>query len=518
MRFARENTLNKESVVARTPKTILQINARVWLNELRSGTGANSLTLGRVEESVVANWRATGYDFVWLMGVWKPSRKGEEIARSQDGLLKQGKEILHKFKSEDIVASPFAVPEYSLNPVLGGDEDLTRFCEMLHRNELRLALDFVPNHTALDHRWVKEHPEYYIQGTPSDPRKDPGSWFPAHSGKSKAILAHGRDPNFPAWTDTAQLNVMHRGARKALIDQLVRLTSICDGVRCDMAGLLLNSMFRRNWESSAPGSLPGKDPEEFWSEAIAAAKKKRPDFLFIGEGYGDETVARLVSLGFDQVYDKKLLDELLGGVGQDAVLSIASRGDHAFRLLHFTENHDERRAADAFGPTRSMAAALVASTLPGMVLFQEGQEEGWRVRLPVQLRRRPAEKPNRRLERFYSRLLTALRSEAFRSGQFIPLSLHPVEEHLAVAPGLIAYLREKGPHRRIVIANSGRGRGRAYAPLPPHWTQSGAPTFRVVDELSGATEEIPTGEVRSKGFLIDLSMGGHRLWKVVVED
>jgi len=500
--------------VNKNPKTIFQINTRVWLRELRASTQESDLTLGEVDDAIAADWKKTGYDVIWLLGVWVPSPKSQEVARSADGLQKEARRLLDRFKIDDLVSSPFAVADYTLHPDLGDDTDLKHFRETLHRNGLQLLLDFVPNHTALDHPWVRESPDLYIKGKSEKPKDDPGSWTTVQAGKKKVVLAHGRDPNFPAWTDTAQLNLFNRNTRKALISQLKHVASLCDGVRCDMAGLALNDVFRATWESSAPDAMPKKEMPEFWDEAISAIRKSRKDFLFVAEAYGAH-VASLIDLGFDQVYDKRLLDDLLAGVGQDAILAIAALGDRAYHLLHFTENHDEARSAEAFGPTRSMAAALVASTLPGMVLIQEGQREGWRVRLPLQLRRRPQEKPNRRLERFYGRLISALQNEVFRSGGFTPLGLHPVEEHLSVAPGLIAYLREKGAHRRIIIANSGRGRGRAFAPLPPHWTASDAKMFKVVDELSGATEELPMNEVRNKGFLVDLSMGGHRLWKVV---
>lgn len=496
-------------------KSIFQINTRVWLQELRTAKREPDLTLGDVDDAIAADWKKTGYDALWAMGVWKPSPKSQDIARAQEPLVKEARRLLDKFKPEDIVSSPFAVADYTLNPDLGDEEGLARLRETLHRHEILLFLDFVPNHTALDHPWVKEHPEWYVNGAAAQLKSAPEAWFAATSaGKTKAVLAHGRDPNFPPWTDTAQLNLMNRDTRKALIGELKRIAGLCDGVRCDMASLALNASFRATWHDIAPDAFPKKEAGEFWDEAIAAVRKVNRDFQFLGEAYGD-SVGPLIELGFSQVYDKKLLDDLLGGMGQDAILAIAARGDRAYNLMHFTENHDEARSAEAFGPTRSMAAALVVSTLPGMALFQEGQREGWRVKLPVQLRRRPVEKPNRRLERFYGRLLAALQNEVFLSGLFVPLSLHAVEEHLSVAPGLIAYLREKGPHRRIIIANSGRGRGRAYAPLPPHWTDSNAKVFRLIDELSGATEEIPMEEVRTKGFLVDLSMGGHRLWKVI---
>ncbi len=495
------------------PKTLLQVNTRVWLQELRAARNNRNLTLGGVDPAVVEGWKASGLDAAWLLGAWTSSTKAQEHARSLDWLRKQAREILGHPKPDDIVASPYAVPEYALNPSLGDLDDLEDFRERLHEHGLQLVLDFVPNHTALDHPWTREHPEYFIRGTSEDLKREPGNWFTVPSTDRKMVLAHGRDPHFDPWTDTAQINIFHKAARKAVIREMVRVASLCDGIRFDMAGLLLHDTFRETWGKAAGKNFPKKEPAEFWEDALATLRKAHPDVFFLAEVYG-ESRYRLLDLGFDFVYDKELLDDLLNGVGQETIQNLAAWGDRAFQLVHFTENHDEARAAEAFGPTRSMAAALVASALPGMMLFQEGQREGWRVKLPLQLRRRPQEKPNRRLERFYARLLAALKNEVFRSGRFQPLALHPVEDHLSVAPGLMAFLREKGEERRIVIANSGRGRGRAHAPLPAHWTASNSKTLRLIDELSGATEDLPMREVRDRGFLVDLSMGGHRLWRV----
>lgn len=67
-------------------------------------------------------------------------------------------------------------------------------------------LDFVPNHTALDHPWVEEHPEYYITGTDQDLARAPKNYTLVQRTHGALILAHGRDPNYPGWPDTLQLN------------------------------------------------------------------------------------------------------------------------------------------------------------------------------------------------------------------------------------------------------------------------------------------------------------------------
>jgi hypothetical protein len=140
----------------------------------------------------------------------------------------------------------------------------------LANSGIRLILDFGPNHVALDHSWVTEHPEYFIQRNPQDAKDDPQS-FVEVNGK---VLACGRDPYFPAWQDVLQLNAFPAGLRQAALQTVLSIAGGCDGVRCDMAMLLLNSIFERTW-----GSRAGLKPTtEYWAELIAASKKNSRSF------------------------------------------------------------------------------------------------------------------------------------------------------------------------------------------------------------------------------------------------
>src|SRR5262249_58973317 len=75
-------------------------------------------------------------------------------------------------------------------------------------------------------------------------------------------------------------------------------------------------------------------------------------------------------------------------------------------------------AATAWGPQHAGAAAVTFATLPGARLFHEGQLEGWRVRLPVFLARRPAEPSDAGVATFYRTLLGAIRAPALREGSW----------------------------------------------------------------------------------------------------
>src|SRR5947207_3005280 len=72
---------------------------------------------------------------------------------------------LDDFTLDDCVSSPYAVRNYTVSEQLGGLEGLLRLRARLHQAGIGLILDFVPNHTACDHPWVHDSPQYYVQGS-----------------------------------------------------------------------------------------------------------------------------------------------------------------------------------------------------------------------------------------------------------------------------------------------------------------------------------------------------------------
>jgi hypothetical protein len=273
------------------------------------------------------------------------------------------------------------------------------------------VLDFIPNHTACDHPWLTAHPDWYVTGTEADVVHDPAGWFWAKGHNGPRAVAHGRDPNFPPWSDTAQLNYLNRELQAAMQSELLRLTELCDGVRCDMAMLVLASVYERVWK---------RRPEEFWLQAIAAAKRARPDFFLMAECYWglDET---LLEMGFDAVYDKAVLDAIASGLWPGRERFDVPAVTHRTRV-RFLENHDEPRAAARFGLAQHRAAATWLLSLPSVKLLQEGQREGRKVRTPVQLLRRIGEEPDDNVRGFYDLLLKALMSPLVRRGHWQLLS------------------------------------------------------------------------------------------------
>ena len=100
----------------------------------------------------------------------------------------------------------------------------------------------MPNHVAPDHPWVTEHPgAVRPAATTDDLAADPAGWLEVGGH----VLAHGRDPYFPAWPDVVQLDAFAPALRAATAATLGDIADQCDGIRCDMAMLMINDVFAR---------------------------------------------------------------------------------------------------------------------------------------------------------------------------------------------------------------------------------------------------------------------------------
>ena len=288
-----------------TDPLVYEINTRCWLRELAAREDGKSgrVGLGSVPDAEVERWRTFGFTHIWLMGVWPTGPRSRAAALENESFRRSLTNTMSDWKEEEVPGSPFAVADYRVARELGGELELQKFRKQLHSHGLGLLLDFVPNHLGLDHPWVIERPELFVQVPDPAPET-----FRTETPSGKRWLAHGKDPNFPAWIDTVQLDHRRADTRAALIEQLQSVAMLCDGVRCDMAMLLLNEVFAKTWEKfPCPTTEPRR---EFWADAIPVIKKSQPDFLFLGEVYWD-LEARLQSLGFDYTYDKRLYDYLV---------------------------------------------------------------------------------------------------------------------------------------------------------------------------------------------------------------
>ena len=490
---------------------VYEINTRVWLREL-SARHRRPVTLATVPAEEVARLGALGFDAVWLMGVWTPGTEAAWIARQDAGLRAAYARALPDLQAADITGSPYAIARYEVAEEIGGPGGLQVLRARLASLGIRVILDFVPNHLARDHRLVRERPEAFVRGTEEDLARDPASFFRTRGGD---VLAHGRDPYFPAWTDTAQVNHAAEAGRATLRQILLGVAEQCDGVRCDMAMLILPDVFARTWA----GRL-GPDPVEgsFWAEVIPAVLDAHPRFLFVAEAYwGLE--GRLLADGFHFTYDKALYDALLHGDAAAVRAHLARPSSEQERCARFVENHDEERAAAAFGP-RARAAAVLSFGAPGLRLFHEGQLEGRRVRIPVQLLRRPDEPADSDLMAFYERLLAALQHPLLKEGVHHPVEVRQAgpDDHTNawMVAGRWRGRRENEPRAFLVVANLAATKGYARIPLGALGVRADR-RYRLADHVDGSSYEREGGELVDPGLFVALEAHQPHLLEIAEE-
>ncbi len=394
--------------------SLYQINTRVWLTQLARASGRRA-TLDDVPDTELDRLAQLGFDWIWLLSVWQTGPDGQRISRSNPEWRREFRETLPDLCEEDIAGSGFAITGYVVHADLGGDAALARLRERLRVRGLRLILDFVQNHVGLGHPWVETHPEYFVHATEQDLAREPQNYTRVARAHGDVILAHGRDPYFSGWPDTLQLDHANPSVQDAMLEQLLKVAGQCDGVRCDMAMLVLPEVFERTW---------GRRPQMFWPRATQRVREQAPGFRFLAEVYWDLEWT-LQQQGFDYAYDKRLYDRLREGHARPVREHLRAGLDYQDRLVRFLENHDEPRAAATFSPDMHRAAAVITFLSPGLRFFHHGQFDGNRTRISPHLVRAPGELVDPHLRWFYERLLTILRRSVVREGSWQLLECRP---------------------------------------------------------------------------------------------
>ncbi len=376
---------------------LLEVNTRVWIKKF-----GRDARLSDIDQRFIDDLNARGIQIFWLMGVWKTSPELAAQCCFGIDLVPGYVKALSDWKKEDVIGSPFAIDDYVLNPGLGTEDDLLKLRERLNKAGVKLLLDFIPNHFGANSPLIRSHPEIFLQTDKDSFKKDPYAFFEYDAGKP-LYLVHGRDPFFPPWTDTVQLNYFEPAAREIMIEKLSYIASLVDGARCDMAMLPLNNVFQNTWMGVLSKTEYRKPDEEFWKTAIAKTKEHNPDFMFMAEAYWD-LEWQLQQMGFDYTYDKRLYDRLSEGDIPGIKAHLQADKEFQLKSVRFIENHDEDRSITSLGRFKALASAVIISTIQGVRFYNDGQFEGKKIKLPIQLGREPDEKPSVMVQKFYDTL------------------------------------------------------------------------------------------------------------------
>jgi hypothetical protein len=478
--------------------SLLQVNTRAWLTA-RSRELGRRATVDDVPDAFLDDLAARRFDWIWLLSVWQTGTASRAVSRSDPALRAAFEQTLPDLTDDDIEGSGFAIDAYTVHPDLGGDAALARLRARLRERGVRLMLDFVPNHTALDHPWVRQHPEYFVAGTADDLEREPGNYRRVAPGGP--ILAHGRDPYFPGWRDTFQLDYANPATQAAMRAELLAVADRCDGVRCDMAMLLLPDVFERTW---------GRRPLPFWPDAIADVRGRNPAFTFMAEVYWDLEWT-LVQQGFDYAYDKRLYDRLRAGLARPVREHLFAGIDYQAHLARFLENHDEPRASATFPRERHEAAAVVTFLTPGLRFFQDGQFDGRRVHLSPHLVRAPVEPADPDLGAFYERLLRVLAAPVAREGTWTLLDTRPAWDGNPTAEGFIAWHWRLDEAHLLVVVNYAPNQGQCFVMLPPV-AIADAGSIRLRDRMGSEVYERDAADLTARGLYLDLPAWGHHVF------
>lgn len=473
--------------------SLYQINTRVWLTDLSEEIGRPA-TLDDIPETELIRIAGLGFDWLWFLSVWQTGEKGQKVSRENPEWRHEFEKTLPDLKDEDIGGSGFAIAGYHVHSNLGGDPALKRLRKRLTKHGLKLMLDFVPNHMGPDHPWVTKNPDFFVSGTESDIEQHPKNYTWVKNGKKELILAYGKDPFFDGWPDTVQLDYSNPATVDAMKNELVRISGLCDGVRCDMAMLVLPDVFEKTW---------GRRAQSFWPEATKAVWESSPDFCFMAEVYWNLEWT-LQQQGFNYTYDKRLYDRLLDGYVKDIRGHLNAELAYQNKLARFLENHDERRAASSFFEVDNHKAAAVITFLsPGLRFFHQGQLEGKTKRISPHLIRGPHEPINEEIQAFYRSLLSVLKKNVVRDGKWSLLECIPAWEGNGTWDSFIVYSwHGPGEERLVVVVNFRPHKSQCYLRMP--FTNHNGGQWRLQDMMGEACYDRDGNDLRLAGLYLDL--------------
>jgi glycosidase len=393
----------------------------VWLDQLSQRYAQPIQRLDQIPDAELEALAASGVNTLWLIGLWERSSASQRLKQMRG--------------NPEAAASAYALYDYQIAAELGGEAAFQQLRQRCRDHGIRLAGDVVPNHTGLYSRWVKEHPDWYVQlehppypgyrftGPDLSPDPELGLFiedgYYDHSDAAVVFkhldrrngrvrfIYHGNDGTHMPWNDTAQLDYLRADVREAVIQTILAVARRFPVIRFDAAMTLAKKHFQRLWYPlpGEPTCVPSRHeaslskaafdqlfPVEFWREVVDRIAAEVPDTLLLAEAFWLMEGFFVRTLGMHRVYNSAFMNMLKreenAHYRQSLKETLEFNPQILKRFVNFMNNPDEETAVEQFGKgDKYFGVAVLLATLPGLPMFGHGQLEGLTEKYGMEYRR-----------------------------------------------------------------------------------------------------------------------------------
>lgn len=395
--------------------------AYVWMDQLSRKYGWPITRLDEIPDSELDTLASWGFTGLWLIGIWERSPASRKI-----------KQICG---NPEAIASAYSLYDYVIAEDLGGNRAMENLRHRAALRGIRLASDMVPNHTGIDSRWTREHPDWFVQlDYPPYPgyrfegpdlsstqdislRIEDGYWSKTdaavvfqhvdnRTGRVRYIY-HGNDGTSTPWNDTAQLNYLLPEVRETVIQTILHVARNFPIIRFDAAMTLAKKHFQRLWfpQTGLGGGIPSRAehalsrarfdelfPKEFWREVVDRVSIEAPDTLLLAEAFWLMEGYFVRTLGMHRVYNSAFMNMLKmeeNAKYRQTIKNVLEFNPEILqRFVNFMNNPDEKTAVEQFGKEgKYFGATVLLATMPGLPMFGHGQIEGFTEKYGMEYRR-----------------------------------------------------------------------------------------------------------------------------------
>ncbi len=458
----------------------------VWLAQLSQRYGTPIQRLDEIPDEELQLLAQRGVSALWPIGIWRRSAASRAMKVSAG--------------DRDAEGSAYAVAEYVVDDRLGGDAALATLRTRAGAVGIRIVTDMVPNHVAIDGRWVNERPELLLSSA-HPPFKnyrysgenlatEPGTAIRIEDGYERGddaavaferraegslqYIYHGNDGTNMPWKDTAQIDYLNAEAREAVIQEILSVARRSDIIRFDAAMTLAAQHIRRLWypargtEAAIPSrsefALSDREfakrlPREFWREVVERVERELSGTMLLAEAFWLLEGYFVRGLGMHRVYNSAFMTMLRDGKNAEyrTILRDTTAYDPELlrRYVNFLTTPDEEPAAVGFGiGDRALLAATLAATLPGVPMLGHGQWEGQRERYGMEYRAPRTSDPISadHVERYDREVAPLLRARHLFAGVADFRWFEAKSDSKAARESAYAFSNAAGSARSLVIA------------------------------------------------------------------